>query len=231
MQAVILAAGLGTRMRPLTYEKPKPMLEVAGKPILARMIEMLPEEVDEVILIVGYKSEMVSAYFGDAWGGRRIVYIEQKELTGTYGALSLAKSRLTPGERFMLLFADDIYGPEEFKRLLLHPRTVLVHEVEHPERFGILLVDEEGKIEDMEEKPEHPKSNLAVTGAYLLDHHIFEYEPELHSNGEYYLPPVIMKMIKDYPMHAERASLWVPIGYPEDLARAEEILAGQQVNQ
>ena len=87
-----------------------------------------------------------------------------------------------------------------------------------------------GKIRDIEEKPANPKSNLAVTGAYVFDKHLFEYEPEAHSNGEYYLPPVIMKMIKDYPMHAEKASLWLPIGYPDDVKSAEEKLDGSAKN-
>jgi NDP-sugar pyrophosphorylase family protein len=224
MKAVILAAGKGVRMQPLTLDRPKQLVHVMGKPIIEHVFELLPEAVSEVILVVGYKGEMLRSHLGERWQGKDILYIEQKELLGTYPALLLAKPHLDPEERFLVVFADDLYDKKSFERLMALPRGVLVHEVDRPQSFGIALIDEEGKIADLEEKPKDPKSDLAVTGAYILDKHFFEYEPERHENGEYYFPPVIMKMIKDYPMYAERAALWLPIGYPDDVRRAEEIL-------
>lgn len=228
MKAIILAAGKGTRMLPLTLTKPKPLLEVLGKPLLTHILEALPPEITEVILVVGYKGKMIRDYFGAEFAGRKITYLEQKELNGHVPALNLARLYLKDGERFFFTFADDIYDPASFERLLKHPRAVLAAPVEHPERFGIVVQDDEGNIEEIEEKPAQPKSNLAVTGTYLFDTHIFDYEAEKHANGEYYLPPVVQKMVKDYPMAVERASLWIPIGYPEDLAKAEAILRARR---
>ena len=223
MKAVILAAGKGARLRPLTDDRPKQMVMVLNRPIIDHILELLPEEITEIIMVIGYKGEMLKEHLGDNWQGRSIKYIEQAELKGPYAAVELAKPYLNE-ERFLVIFADDFYDKDSFKKLLSHPRAVLVHEVEHPERFGIVVTNEGGTIEDVEEKPESPKSNLAMTGAYVLDKHFFEYEPELHPNGEYYFPPVIMKMIEDHPMYIEKADLWLPIGYPEDIERAENLL-------
>ena len=77
MQAVIMAAGEGRRMRPLTLELPKPLIKVAGKPILEHILDALPPEIDEVILVVGYKADMVKQHFGDSYHGRHIRYVYQ----------------------------------------------------------------------------------------------------------------------------------------------------------
>src|SRR5262249_28083308 len=112
MKVLIFAAGLGKRMQPLTFEKPKPLLEVAGKPLLERLFEILPEEIAEIILVVGYKADMIRKYFGEEWHGRPITYILQEEPLGTAHALELCRKHLAAGERFLLLFADDLYDKE-----------------------------------------------------------------------------------------------------------------------
>ena len=86
MKAVILAAGEGVRMRPLTLERPKPLLEVLGKPLIAYTFEALPDVVDEVIVIVKYKEEMVRAFLGSSFLGKKVTYVVQNELNGTAGA-------------------------------------------------------------------------------------------------------------------------------------------------
>ena len=224
MKAVILAAGRGKRMMPLTEERPKPLLQVLGKPLLDHMIENLPPEVDELVVVVGYLGNMIREHLGDSFKKKPIVYVEQKEQRGPAHALQLVRDVIAPGERFFFLFADDIYDAKSFASLLKHPQAVLVAVSKTPERFGVVLADAEGKIVDIEEKPAQPKSDLVLTGAYLFDSHIFDYEMEAHSNGEYFLPPIMMKMNKEHPLFVERATLWIPIGYPEDLKKAEAIL-------
>lgn len=224
MKAVILAAGKGVRMQPLTNDRPKQMVEVLGRPIIDYILEILPDEVDQIILVIGYQGEKLRQYLGNTWRGQEIIYIEQKELKGPYAATLLARPYLDPKERFFVIFADDFYDKDCLKSVLLHPRAMIVHEAEHPERFGVVTADADGKIVNIEEKPAQPQTNLVVTGAYLFDRHVFEYEPEPHSNGEYYFPPVITKMIKDYPTYIERAKVWIPIGYPEDIKKAEKAI-------
>ena len=95
MQAVILAAGRGTRMGGLTDTVPKPLLLVAGKSLLAHKLDALPSEVHEVIFVIGYQGQMIREEFGSEYGGRRVQYVEQEELNGTMGAVSLAKPLIT----------------------------------------------------------------------------------------------------------------------------------------
>ena len=229
MKAVILAAGKGVRLQPLTNDRPKQMVEVLGRPIIDYVLELLPEEITEIIMIVGYKREVLESHLGDSRQGRKITYVIQEELKGPYAAICLAKPYLGE-ESFMVIFADDLYDKASIKKLLLHSRTMLVHEVSEPSRFGIVVLNGDGTIKDIEEKPANPKSSLAVTGAYVFDSHLFEYEPETHSNGEFYLPPVIMKMKEKYPVYTEKAEFWMPIGYPEDIAKAEEALRAGRIN-
>lgn len=229
MKAVILAAGRGKRMMPLTADMPKPMIPVLGKPIIGRIIESLPDVIREVIVVVGYKGDMIRDYLGDEFDGRKMHYVEQKELSGHIPALELAREYLSPGEKFLVLAADDIRSKENLTRVVSHPLAVGVHEVEHPERFGIVVPSEKGTIADIEEKPEHPKSNLATTLDYVLDDSVFEYQAKAHGDGEYYLPPVVAQIARDRDIFIEREEDWIPIGYPEDIPKAEAILKSRGV--
>ena len=116
MQAVILAAGRGTRMNELTTAVPKPMLDVAGKPLLEYKLDALPDFVEEVVLIIGYKGDVIQAHFGDLYNGKRILYVEQETMNGTAGALWCAKDLFH--ERFLVMMGDDIYMKEDVDRCL-----------------------------------------------------------------------------------------------------------------
>src|SRR3989344_6700347 len=111
MQPVILAAGRGTRMVELTGEVPKPMLPVGGRPLLEYKLDAMPDEIDEVILVIGYQGAVVRKHFGGRYGNRQIQYVEQKELNGTAGALWVA--RLLLHDRFLVLMGGDIYAGED----------------------------------------------------------------------------------------------------------------------
>src|SRR5437016_4983418 len=108
MQAVILAAGHGTRMVELTQSVPKPMLTVAGKPLLEYKLDALPEKIDEVIIIVGYLGGVIQKHFGGLYDNKRILYVEQEKLDGTAGALWCAKDILH--DRYLVMMGDDIYA-------------------------------------------------------------------------------------------------------------------------
>lgn len=224
MKAIILAAGEGVRMRPLTLDKPKPMIEVLGKPLLQYIFESLPNEIDEVLLVVGYKREQIEQYFGNNYLGRKITYLLQEKKLGTAHALALTKNYLVPDERFLLLYADDIYSKESIERCVTHPLCLLAGEVKDPKRFGVLEIDAQGIIIGLEEKPEKPKSNLVAPGVYVLNTHIFDYVAPLEPNGEYYLTTMLTQMIKDYPIHTEKTDKWISFAFPEDIQKAERQL-------
>src|SRR3989344_4229672 len=112
MKTIILAAGEGVRMKPLTNNTPKPMLKVSGKPILEHILNDLPEKVDEIILVVGYLKEQIINYFGDRFGRFKMNYVIQNGKLGTYHALELCKNLINEKEKFLLLYADDLHGSE-----------------------------------------------------------------------------------------------------------------------
>ncbi len=223
MQCVILAAGKGTRLRPLTEAIPKPLVLVAGKPLLDHIVEALPSAVDELIIVHGYLGEQIKAYCGAEYFGRKVTYVEQIEQKGTAPALWLCKELLHG--RFLFMFADDIHGENDIARVTSYSRAILTMPTKTPERFGIVVRHPDGTLAEFVEKPQHPPSNLASTGVMVLDTHIFEFPITVARNGEYFLTDVVSEYAQKYPVAVVEESLWIPIGYPEDIEKAEAILA------
>ncbi|MCA9358358.1 NTP transferase domain-containing protein [Candidatus Kaiserbacteria bacterium] len=222
MQCVILAAGKGTRLRPLTENTPKPLVKVAGKTLLDHIVEALPSAVDELILVTGYLEEQIKEHCGEEFHGRKVTYVHQAEQKGTGHALWLCKD-LIKG-RFLFMFADDLHGAQDIARATSFTRSMLTLTTDTPERFGIVVRHPDGTLAQMIEKPDHPPSNLASTGVMVLDEHIFGYELKVERKGEFYLTDVIEEYAKDYPIAVVEQNLWIPIGYPEDIDKAERIL-------
>lgn len=222
MQCVILAAGRGTRLRPLTDTTPKPLVQVAGKPLIDHTIDALPSAIDELIIVVGYLGDQLRAYFGSEYHGRKVSYVEQVEQKGTAHALWLCKDLLKG--RFLYMFADDIHGTNDLARLTSYSRALLAMPTKTPERFGIVVRHPDGTVAEIVEKPAHPPSNLASTGPMVLDTHIFEFEVSIEKNGEFFLTDVVAEYAQKYPMAVVEQELWIPIGYPEDIEKAEAIL-------
>jgi len=222
MQCIILAAGKGTRLRPLTDERPKPLVEVGGKSLLDHIVEALPTAVDELIIVVGYLGDLIKEHCGNEFHGRTVTYVEQIEQNGTARALWLCKDLLHG--RFLFMFADDIHGRNDIARVTSYSRAMLTMTSDTPERFGVIVRNPDGTLAEMIEKPAHPPSNLVSTGVMVLDDHIFEFEPQTPVKGEYYLTEVIERYAKKYPIAVVEEHLWIPIGYPEDIQKAEEKL-------
>ena len=227
MKAIILAAGEGIRMRPLTNDIPKPMLLLKGKPLLEHIINSLPDNIDELVLVVGYLHNKIHNHFKHHFGRFKIDYLIQSEKGGTYDALKLCSGLLEESEKFLLMFADDLHGQEGLE-ICANAKNfcALVSEAEDPKRFGVVETDKGGIIKSFEEKPENPKSNLVSTGVLLLDKSVFKYPARQHPNGERYLTDAISQMIQDgHKFEAVRSTFWLPIGYPEDLERAAAFLS------
>jgi UDP-N-acetylglucosamine diphosphorylase / glucose-1-phosphate thymidylyltransferase / UDP-N-acetylgalactosamine diphosphorylase / glucosamine-1-phosphate N-acetyltransferase / galactosamine-1-phosphate N-acetyltransferase len=224
MQAVIIAAGEGVRMRPLTHEVPKPLLEVHGKPLLGRLVEAFPEEISELVIVVGYKADLIKAHCGRHFFGRPVKYITQSEKRGTYQALELAKPLL--GHRpFAVFFADDLLDHETIAELVKYPLAVVTAQVEDPRAFGVIELTPSGHIKSIVEKPERPTSNTILTTAYMLTRDIFDYAPEQKPNGEFYLSEALGAMAKKRPIKTVPAKFWFPISTPEDLQHAHHVVS------
>ena len=229
-----MAAGLGTRLRPHTLTTPKPMLEVAGRPILEWSLASLPPEIDEVVLVVGYLKEKIISRVGDAWGGRRVRYVVQSELKGTGAALALCRPHLSG--KFLVMNGDDLYGAADVAAAIGHELAILAKATEVPGRFGAFRTDADGNLVDIVEGAEIERGGLVNAGLYVLDERFFEYPlvPIPARGGsasggkgliEFGLPQTLVTMAKDHPIAILRANFWLPIGYPEDLEKATRILS------
>jgi NDP-sugar pyrophosphorylase family protein len=227
MKAVILAAGEGRRLRPLTEKTPKPLLKVADKELLRHLVEKFPPNIDELVIVVGYLGDQIIKYCGENFLGRPVRYVWQKEQAGTYPALELCKPLLGNNERFGLFFPDDLLDKKSITNLLAHETAVVVKEVTNPKRFGIVELHPDESIKSIEEKPDQPKSNCALTNAYVLNTDIFKYPPPCGPTGEYYLSWSIGEMAKNRKVFAVKAGFWFPIATPEDLNLAQKLLTSE----
>jgi NDP-sugar pyrophosphorylase family protein len=208
-------------MGDLCDDTPKPMLLIQGKPKLAYTIEQLPDEIDEVILMVGYLKEKIIGYFGETYKGRKIRYIVHKKIDGTGKILHDAKDVLK--EKFLVLMGDDLYVKEDLEKLLEYDMSILAFEVEDTTRIAVLESDVDGRLERIVEAPHNSNSYLANTGAYVLRREYFDYPLVLKAQGsaEYGLPQTMVQMKDRYAIHVVRAKDWFQVGDPEALELAQ----------
>ncbi len=221
MQAVIMAAGQSTRTWPLTLTRPKPLLPVMNAPLMERQLRALEGIVDEVIVVIGYLGDMIQEQFGDAFGNMRLRYVEQREQLGT-GHAVLQAAEAVDGP-FLLLNGDDLYAPEDLKRLATFDNAALAHEVDTPERFGIFEVDAKNRVKHIEEKPEQPRSNLANVGAYKFDRNVFAILETLTPSprGEIEVTDAVQALAEKGAFYAVRGNgYYLSIGYPWHLLEA-----------
>lgn len=208
-------------MRPLTDTIPKPLVPIAGRPLLARIIDALPATIDELVLVVKYRGGDLRAHFGPACQGRSITYVEQGTPNGTGGALLAARPHLAG--RFMVMNADDLHGSEALTTLANAEIAILGAISPEPQHFGVLTVSPEGTLCGIEEKPTEPKSNLVNTGTMVLDQSVFSYtSPEVQ--GEVRLTDMVMALAQDIPVRVIPQPRWCPVGRPEDIPKAEAFL-------
>ena len=223
MQALILAGGKGTRLRPLTDDCPKGMVMLSGKPLLEHVMEQVPDAVTDFVIITGYKGDKIRDYFGDSWNGRPVRYVEQKEQLGTWNAVFIARDSIQ--KKFIMLYGDDIGDKEAFTKAAGYDYCLLAAEREHPERFGVVELNPDSTLKDIIEKPEHPTTNLVSSGAMILSPVVFTVKPFLHERlGEYLLTDLISEIAKKEKFMVVRQKRWITVTYPEDVAKAEEAL-------
>ena len=226
MKAVILAAGEGTRMRPLTYTRPKVMLPVANKPILEHLIlELKKAGIDEVILVVGYREEVIRNYFDELELGITVRYVSQRKQLGTADALRSA-SHFLDGE-FLVLNGDNLVSCEDIKRVIEHSGMVIgAYRVENPSGYGVLLV-EDGRIKRIIEKPENPPTNMINSGIYKFTSEILDYieKTPLSKRGEYEITDTVQLAINSgIEFKAVELKTWMDVGYPWNLLEANEFM-------
>ncbi len=210
-------------MRPLTLEKPKPLIEVAGMPIIDHIVSALPEEIDELVIVVSYKAAMLRAHCGENFYGRPVTYVTQENpKAGTGDALFAARGVLR--NRFLVMYGDDIHGAPAIKEAVGHEHAFLAAYSETPEKFGVIELNADGTLKRIVEKPSNPPSNLVNIGGFVLTDDIFNCTSERSAVGEYYLTDNITLYAERHPVQVIRQDHWIPIGYPEDVEKAERLL-------
>src|SRR5438132_6933976 len=220
MDAVILAAGLGTRLRPHTLQTPKPLLPVQGRPILDWTLAALPPAVDRVVVVVHYLADQVEAYLRGQKHIRQWTTVFQDQPQGTGDALRMCQDRLN-SDRFLVVNGDDLYGAADLAALSQSPAGLLVQVVDEPRRFGIAFLKPDGTLDRLVEKPNLNGRFPANTGAYLFPKHVFEIELKLSARGEYEITDYVSALAARRPVHMVEATFWLPIGTTEVWQQAQ----------
>ncbi len=232
MKGLIPAAGLGTRLRPLTYTLPKPLLNVANKPIIQYAIEDLRNAgITEIGIIV---SDFVRAALekeGLEVEGVNISFINQKEQLGIAHAVKQAAEWLA-GEDFCLYLSDNLFeeGVSSYVNSFLQgdvDGVIALIQVSNPKEFGVAVLDSQGKVQKILEKPQNPPSNLAVAGVYCFKNKILEVIENLNpsARGEYEITDAISGLMKIGSVRGlEVQGWWKDTGRHDDLLDANRLL-------
>jgi NDP-sugar pyrophosphorylase family protein len=218
MQAVILTAGNGTRLAPLTHETPKALLEVNGQTIIERIINELPKEINEVIIVISNLGEQIKGFLGNNHKGKVIKYILQNKPLGTAHALQICKKLLK--NRFLVLMGDNIYRKKDMNKW--HDRCILVYDQQDCFDGSEVVIDEGNNFISLR-KAINKNNCLVNTGLYVLDKTFFSYDLVKIKNGEYGLPQTLVNASDGNPIKVEKTKEWIQINNHEDLIKANKI--------
>jgi glucose-1-phosphate thymidylyltransferase len=234
LKAIILLAGLGTRLRPHTYSRPKPLVNVAGKPVLGHILDgMANLRFDETIFVVGYLGDQIQAYVSNTYPSLRARYVEQEEMRGQAHAIALAKDFID--QPVLIIFGDTIWETD-WTRLdrVKGDGLIFVKEVSDPRRFGVVTL-QQGYVTRFVEKPDTPISNLAVVGVYYLKDWRGLVQAisdvlaqDIQTKGEYYLANALELMVaRGARLEAETIPVWEDCGTREALLETNRYLLGK----
>lgn len=211
-------------MQPLTYDIPKPMVRVAGKPLLQYKLDILPPEVTEVVIIIGYLGEHIKNHFGESYQGKKITYITQDVLDGTGKALWRARDVVRGA--FIVMMGDDLYAAEDIAECVNHEWVILAKHVNGTRKGGRIVLDEDRHVTNIIEG-EHTGDDLYMNAAvYVLQPAIFDYElVKLEGKEEWGLPQTIVQAARDVDIKMVEAHFWEQLTDPRDVPRVEAVLA------
>lgn len=235
LKIIIPTAGYGTRLRPHTWSKPKPLVSAAGKAVLDHMLEILAtaQEAErlEFVFIIGYLGDQIEAYVKEHYPQYKAAYVEQAERRGQSHALAMARQYISGPT--IVVFVDTLIDTDlSFLRDEPDQAVAWVKPVEDPRRFGVAVVDEDGYVERLIEKPEDVSNNLAVVGCYyfprgedLLAAVDEQLAGDIQTKGEYYLVDAINLMLgKGLRMRTQQVEVWLDAGVPATVLETNRYL-------
>src|SRR5215213_4123722 len=233
MQALVLAGGEGTRLRPLTYTTPKPVMPLAGRPFLSFMLDWLHDHgVEEVILSCGFMSDGVKGVLGDIYDGMRLRYVVEREPLGTAGPVRLAFDEGVLEERLLVLNGDVLTDIDLTAELAQHESsgarvTLALQAVEDVSSYGVVLTDADGRVTQFIEKAEgEAPTNRINAGAYVVEREVVETIPagRAVSFEREIFPALVGNGLHGY----DAAGYWIDIGTPDRYLEATwDLLAGR----
>ncbi|MGB9637040.1 MAG: sugar phosphate nucleotidyltransferase [Thermoplasmata archaeon] len=226
---VILAGGLGTRLRPLTYTTPKPLLPVLNRPMVLRLIDTLPENVKTVILTVSYMAEKIGDFFKHMDIGMEVIVVNEEKPLGTGGAIKNVSAYLS--DEFFVFNADN-FSSIDLKEMELYHKshggigTVALWEVENPEPYGVVKLDKNNRIVKFVEKPKltGAPSKKINAGIYIFNRKLIDYIPDGEISLERQVfPNVLDKGLYGYPF----TGYWIDCGKPKEYLETNRFLLEQ----
>lgn len=232
MKVIVPLAGFGTRLRPHTFSKPKPLINVAGKPVLGHLLDMFRHvAVEEFVFITGYLGEQIEAYIDQEYPHLKARYFEQKELNGQSPAVLLAKEHVDGP--ILIGFADTIIETDLTQVAHENSDAVAwVKRVDDPRRFGVAEVGPDGYVTRLIEKPDSLQNNLVVVGFYylkdgpaLMDAIEQQMRGNVQTKGEYYLVDAMQILLnRGLKMRVEEVDVWEDCGKPEAVLHTNKYL-------
>ncbi|MCX9011477.1 MAG: sugar phosphate nucleotidyltransferase [Candidatus Methanoperedens sp.] len=242
MKVIIPAAGAGKRLFPHTFTKPKPMVYIAGKPIIGHILDRMKDvEFEEIIMVVGYRKEAIMSYVDKNYSSIfRIKYVDQLEQLGLGHSIYAARDEIGDSD-IMIALGDMIFkaGYSEFYRHHLDngdcSGSIGVREVDDPKKYGIVEVDDK-YIKKLEEKPARPRSNLGIAGIYFIKEtpvllSILKemIKKDRRTRGEYQLTDALQEMVnRGYRLKTFPVSSWYDCGHQESLLETNRVLLDEK---
>ncbi len=239
MKIIIPVAGIGSKLRPHTHTQPKALVPVAGKPILAHIVDsLLNRGYNDFIFIIGYLGDKIEDFINEKYPRIKASFIVQEPREGTGHAVWLAHDKIGKGEDMLIVLGDTIVE-FDIESVVASKRSYLgVKKVDDPRNFGVVEIDSEGYITRLSEKPKIPKSNLALVGVYyikeseklmeILDHMV---QNKLKSRDEYNLTDAMMRMIEEgYRVGTFQVGNWYDCGSKINLLETNAVLLKRNSN-
>ena len=226
MDGIILAGGAGTRMRPLTLDKPKPLLELGDRPILAWSLLSLRGAVDRVLVVVHHLKEQIAEFMAaqDIFADYRLVE-QLPEPLGTGHALLCCRDLLS-SDGFLAVNGDDLYSAAALRELSRYDFGLLSTARDDYERFGVVVRNEAGGFLRIDEKPQ-PGTYAAPapcnSGAYKFTRAVFDYQLSQSERGEFEITDLVSAVARDHEVAVVESPFWLPIGDPAALREAQSV--------
>ncbi len=204
MKVLIPVAGAGTRLRPHTYTQPKPLMPVAGKPILAHIIdELLEADFQEFVFVIGYLGEKIKNYVETHYKNLKCEFVVQEDRHGLGHAVWMARNTIKNEKELFIALGDTVFDMDLNFMLQSNTTSLGVKEVRDPREFGVVVLDDKGFVKKVIEKPKIPHSNLALVGLYkimevkaLLAALSYNIEHNILTNGEFQLADALQRMVE-----------------------------------